>query len=112
MTKLIPGFNDYCINTEGVVFHIVETKNGMALKELKSYVCNGHNCIKIRGKKFYISCLVLETFVGPRPDRHLIFHKNKDKFDDRITNLVYLTPDKIQLYSTYTSSALERIFAE
>lgn len=110
MIKLIPGFNDYCISDDGRVFRIVESPPGKSLKELKTYFCNGHNCIKLRGKKLYISGLVSELFLGPRPNGYLVFHKNKNKLDDRVENLIYLPPDKIQLYSTYTTETLRRIF--
>lgn len=109
MIKLIPGFDDYCVSDEGRVYRIIESPPGRALKELKTYNCNGHNCIKLRGKKIYVSILVSELFLGPRPDRHLIFHKNKDRLDDRVENLIYLPPDKIQLYSTYTEEYLREV---
>ena len=110
MIRLISGFDDYCVSTDGDIYRIIRTKNSSSLRELKTYVCNGHNCIKLRGKKYYISNLVMETFGEPRPEGWQIFHKNKDRLDDSFDNLIYLPPDKIQLYSTYTEEYLREIF--
>lgn len=110
MIKLISGFSDYCVSDDGRVFHLRQTENSNSLCELKSYICNGHACIKLRGKKFYIDNLVAEMFLGERPNGYLIFHKNKDRLDNRVSNLVYLSPSEVQLYSTYTTEYLEEIF--
>lgn len=110
MIKTIPNINDYCVSNHGKVFRIVGKEPNQVLKPLKNYICNGHNCIKIRGEKFYIANLVAELFLGPKPEGTMIFHKNKNKLDDDVSNLVYLTPDKIQLYSTYTEEYLKEIF--
>jgi hypothetical protein len=39
----------------------------------------------------YEHVLVLETFVGPRPDGHEADHINNDGFDNRLVNLQWLT---------------------
>ena len=61
-------------------------------------------------KKFYIDNLVALVFIGDKPDYTKVFHKNKDKLDDRLSNLVYLGLDKFYLYSTYTKEYLKSIF--
>lgn len=111
MIKTIPGFgDDYCVSHKGEVFRMAVMNNTYVLKELKTYICNGHNCIKIRGKKFYISNLVAELFLGSRPEGYLVFHKNKNRLDDRFDNLIYLSPSEVQLYSTYTEEYLRELF--
>ena len=105
MIKLIPGFTDYCISDEGRVFRI---KND-SLYELRTYVCCGHNCIKLRGKKFYIDNLVAIIFLGNKPNDSKVFHKNKDKLDDRLENLIYLSNEDFYKYSTYTKEYLQEI---
>lgn len=105
MIKLIQDFNDYCVSDDGKVFRIKNNE----LVELKTYICNGHNCIKLRGKKLYVASLVAELYLGKKPESHLIFHKNKNKLDDRVVNLIYLTPSEVQLYSTYTQEYLEHV---
>ena len=106
MMKLIPGFTDYCVSDEGNVYRIKKD----SLYQLKTYICGGHNCVKLRGKKFYIDNLVALVFIGDKPDYTKVFHKNKDKLDDRLENLVYLSLDKFYMYSTYTKDYLKSIF--
>lgn len=43
-----------------------------------------------------VSVLVLEAFVGPRPDGHECDHKNHDSLDNRLTNLRWLPADENQ----------------
>ena len=38
-----------------------------------------------------VHALVLEAFVGPRPEGYQINHKNGVKTDNRVTNLEYMT---------------------
>ena len=106
MIKLIPGFDDYCVSDDGRVYRI---KNN-SLSELKTYVCCGHNCIKLRGKKFYIDNLVAIIFLGSKPINSKVFHKNKNRLDDRVENLIYLSNEDFYEYSTYTEEYLRSIF--
>ena len=103
--RLIPGFDDYCVSEEGKVFRI---KND-SLSELRTYVCGGHNCIKLRGKKFYIDNLVAFIFLGGKPEGYKVFHKNKNKLDDKIENLIYLSDEEFYKYSTYSREYLQTI---
>lgn len=106
MKKLIPGFTDYCVSDEGRVYRI---KND-SLVELRTYVCCGHNCIKLRGKKYYIDNLVAIIFLGDKPEDSKVFHKNKNRLDDRLENLIYLTNEEFYKFSTYSQEYLETIF--
>ena len=106
MKKLIPGFTDYCVSDDGRVYRI---KND-SLVELRTYVCCGHNCIKLRGKKYYIDNLVAIIFLGDKPPDSKVFHKNKNRLDDRLENLVYLTNEEFYKFSTYSQEYLETIF--
>lgn len=107
MMKLIPGFDDYCISDDGRVYRIKKD----SLYELRTYICNGHNCVKLRGVKFYIDNLVASLFIGEKPVDHKVFHKNKDRLDDRVENLIYLTSADFYRYSTYTKEYLRIIFS-
>jgi|SRR5580658_124327 hypothetical protein len=42
-------------------------------------------------KGFYVHTLVATTFIGPRPERHEVNHKNGSKTDNRAENLEYVT---------------------
>jgi len=41
----------------------------------------------------YVHVLVLEAFVGPRPDGHVACHRNDQSHDNRIANLYWGTVD-------------------
>jgi DNA-binding CsgD family transcriptional regulator len=45
----------------------------------------------MKQKDRYIASLVLETFVGKRPQGYQIHHKNGDKTDNSVKNLGYVT---------------------
>lgn len=47
---------------------------------------------KSKGKSFKIHHLVLETFVGPRPDGMVGCHNNGDKLNNHVDNLRWDTP--------------------
>lgn len=46
--------------------------------------------VTVQGHTPYIQVLVLETFVGPRPEGHDADHINEDSLDNRLTNLRWL----------------------
>ena len=77
MMKLIPGFTDYCVSDEGNVYRIKKD----SLYQLKTYICGGHNCVKLRGKKFYIDNLVALVFIGDKPQKCFIKTKTNLMID-------------------------------
>ncbi len=53
--------------------------------------------VKVQGRKSAaVSVLVLETFVGPKPDGHEADHINFDSLDNRLVNLRWLTSEENQ----------------
>jgi len=51
----------------------------------------GYPQVTINGKKEFCHRLVMEAFVGPRPDGMVIDHTNSDKIDNSVGNLRYVT---------------------
>lgn len=52
---------------------------------------NDYLFIMIDGKKYYIHCLVLESFVGKKPQGYECDHINSNKQNNSLSNLQYLT---------------------
>lgn len=50
-----------------------------------------------RGQPFKIHALVLDAFVGPRPEGLVACHNNGDNFDNRLSNLRWGTPSSNQM---------------
>lgn len=61
-------------------------------RELAASVAgNGYPMIKVRNKTWYVHALVMETFVGPRPEGSEIRHLDGDRCNNRVDNLKYGT---------------------
>lgn len=52
---------------------------------------SGHLRVDLPGRRAYVHHLVMEAFVGPRPDGIETRHLNGDPADNRLSNLVYGT---------------------
>lgn len=48
----------------------------------------------LKGKSLTIAALVLEAFVGPRPDGMFALHRNDNRNDNRLENLYWGTPSE------------------
>ncbi|MDG1314913.1 MAG: HNH endonuclease [Flavobacteriaceae bacterium] len=91
--KLIPGFENYMINNEGVIYSL-KFRNSNNVKEMTlSTHSAGYSVVKFRkdGKRkdFYVHRLVMLTFVGE--SNLTVNHKNGVKKDNRLENLEYLS---------------------
>jgi hypothetical protein len=97
---LVPGFENYAVNTDGVVFtrgrFAQEFQKDDPWRPLYSWVSK-HGYVRVRmmrdGKQFYrtVHSLVLLAHVGPRPEGLVIRHLNGIKTDNRLANLSYST---------------------
>ena len=89
----IVGFEGYAVCPRGRVFHRLANGN---VRELRPTLgCRGH--LKVRlfrdGKvfRFFVHVLVLEAFVGPRPQGLVCRHLDGDKRNNRVDNLKWGT---------------------
>ena len=99
MRRQIERHPKYCINEEGAVFRIKpDGTDSLLLLDLS----NGYPRVDLDGRKEYVSRLVLETF-DPTDDETLkVFYIDGDHTNTRLSNLCWLSPSDIQLYSQYT----------
>lgn len=102
--RRIPGFSDYEASDAGRVRswrratqwpHLRSECRDVALAfNKKGYALAGVYADGIRSKRrtAHVHHLVLEAFVGPRPDGMECRHKNGVRSDNRLTNLEWSTP--------------------
>lgn len=98
--KEIPGFQDYEVNNIGEVRskdRLMQYPNRRKIlfksKILSPTLSSGYKSVNLRrDSKSYskkVHCLVAECFLGKRPPRADVRHKNGDKLDNRVENLEY-----------------------
>lgn len=84
----------YTVSNHGRVFST--PRPGTRGGELAQVLCDGYRRTSLqRGAKdqraVYVHRLVLEAFVGPRPDKHEAAHLNGNRQDNRVENLAWVT---------------------
>lgn len=80
----------YKLREDGKIFNI---KTG---EEVTPTIARQGYCIGVKGKTRFVHQLVMEYFGVPKPDNNYkIWHKNKDKFDNRLENLEWVTSSQI-----------------
>jgi len=89
-SKLIPGFSNYRVTSDGVVTNI----RGMRLSDYNS---NGYRCIGItrddgRREGIGIHRLVAMTWIGPIPKGCWVNHEDGNKSNNDVSNLRIDTP--------------------
>lgn len=102
--KQVPGFSDYFINKSGDVFSFAPRANrGRPESPVrkKAWFSRGYPSVSLarEGKDFkkYIHNLVLEAYIGPRPQGYQCRHLNGVKTDNRLENLKWGTRSENQL---------------
>jgi len=93
MIKQIKNYPNYYIDTDGNVYS--NKKSGMY--KLHPSIISGYYYVGLYNgknacKRTRISCLVLETFVSPRPAGMWALHKTPNRFNNRLNNLYWGTP--------------------
>lgn len=88
--KTIKRYPDYEINIKGDI-----RKKGTTLIR-KTYPVNGHPKIIINGKTEYVGRLVAETYI-PNPDKKSdVNHKDRNTYNNDISNLEWASHGEIQ----------------
>lgn len=95
--KKIPGFEEhYAISDHGVIRSIPRKGVNSSKRPISaSFAHDGYARVVLskNGKRHnkMIHALVLEAFVGPRPEGFLVRHLNGDRTDNRLENLTWGT---------------------
>ena len=88
--KVIPVAPEYMINDQGDIYssyigRLLRQKTGKNGYKEVSLVSN-----TIR-THYRVHVLVMLTFIGPRPNNLVIDHRNRNRADNRLSNLLYCT---------------------
>lgn len=112
--KEIKEFNDYYINTNGDIIHLIRFNN--IVIDIKKLIPqsdgNGYLFVHLSKNKYLIMKkihkLVAETFI-PNPDNLIcVNHKDEDKSNNNINNLEWCTTSYNINYGTRTSRAIAK----
>ena len=96
--KQIERHPNYIVDDLGFVYR---DRCGIAF-ELRPDVSNGYPRVDLDGVKEYVARLVLEAF-DPQPDPCMrVFYIDGDRSNTKLSNLIWLTPSEIQMFSQYT----------
>lgn len=99
MRKIIEKHPNYAVSDSGVVYRILRTG---VYSPLIPDLSNGYQRVDIDGIKESIGRLVLEAFRPEHDESLRVFYIDGNTSNCDISNLVWLTPSEVQLYSRYT----------
>ena len=88
--KRIPGFENYLITKDSKIYSLTLGKM------LTPWIETGYLRIALRDKyrrkyQFFVHRLVAGTFIGVRPDGHVVNHRDHNKLNNHCDNLEYIT---------------------
>jgi hypothetical protein len=83
---------DYEISSDGLVRRVTPKRGAKVGRVLRAATTpSGYSIVNVSGKMKFVHVLVLEAFVGPRPDGAEARHNNDVKSDNRVANLCWGT---------------------
>lgn len=89
--KDVVGFDGlYLVSNIGNVYSTTHRRLVSGKKERNGYIRHSLNDFKKR-RLYLTHRLVIEAFIGPPPENHVVDHINGIRSDNRIENLQYLT---------------------
>ena len=93
----------YEVSYAGSVRRLWGGKGAKPGKILRQQLKSGYRSVAISvkgfGKRYYVHHLVAEAFIGPRPEGHVIHHKDGNRSNNVAFNLEYATPQQNSLYA-------------
>jgi len=86
--RMHPELTDYEVSNHGRVRRLTARTNTTAGRILRPHLNkDGYRVTRIAGKERRIHILVLETFIGKRPEGHWACHADDRKENNRLSNL-------------------------
>jgi len=82
--QLIPWDRDYQVSRSGEIRY----RDTKEIIEPKQY--SGYKVFKYKA----VHRIVAEVFIGPCPEGYVVDHLNREKLDNRVENLEYVTPSE------------------
>ena len=97
--KQIPGFDNYVISTHG---DIINTDRGVMIQPSKNSTGYFRYCLTdgVKKKQMFVHRLVAQTFLQPVEGAIYVDHINRNKEDNRLENLRYVTMSQNNLNSS------------
>lgn len=84
---------DYTVSSLGRVRRVTPCRASYAGRILSPRITKRYLQITLGPKRHYVHHLVAAAFHGPRPEGYEINHRDGENFNNRATNLEYLTPE-------------------
>lgn len=111
--KICKGYKDtkYFVTDKGTIYHYIPQYD--IIKEVKPFNCRGYKRINVRtetGKtiQFFVHRIVASLFIPNPTNKEEVNHKNRDKQDNRVENLEWVTKSENELHKWHTQGGMKQ----
>ena len=99
----------YLVTDKGTIYHYIPQYD--IIKELKPFIVRGYKSINVRtetGKvmRFSVHRIVATLFIPNPENKEEVNHKNRDKQDNRVENLEWVTKSENELHKWRTQGGM------